>query len=87
MGSAATRAQLRTSWVAWTKNAASAAFQESLFALLKAKEVAVHAPLRARLGVPLGAGRTCQPWVEVVSANWLFEEPHPLPVHQVSAQQ
>lgn len=43
--------------------------------------------LRRRLALPLGSeeagGRSCRPWVEAVSANWLFEEPHAIAPPQV----
>lgn len=85
LGSGYTRAALRASWTKRARNSAMWAFHRAMQAWLGRSQRRGLAPLRARLGLPLGAAgsETCVPWVEVVSANWMFEEPHALPAWQV----
>ena len=90
MGSGLTRDEVRGSWRGYLRNLAFYAVQRAFNLVLGRYERAAFAPLRRELGLPLshytrsdGSGLTCEPWVEAVSANWLFEEPQPLAPPQV----
>ncbi|GBF97662.1 UDP-glucuronosyltransferase 2A1 precursor [Raphidocelis subcapitata] len=86
MGTGLTRSEVRGTWSGFLQNAATWAVSATARRTLGFLEAHHFWRLRNQLGLPLGSersGRTCRPWVEVVSSSWLLEEPQPLEPPQV----